>query len=144
MLCKKPSSLSQKVLTQIDEQNQKIEQVYERKVDLVLMHYDQIIYQKLSLQPEKKITKDQLLPLIQNQIKSSLSFCSSFETSKCSNFHIKTKECLISCYFDDNFSLTLISSKSEENPLSIQRLNTKLNDIVSDFQLILNGLQVSN
>ena len=44
MLCKKQSTLSQKVLVQIDEQNQKIEKIYERKVDLVLIYHDQIMY----------------------------------------------------------------------------------------------------
>jgi hypothetical protein len=32
MLCKKQSTLSQKVLFQIEEQNQKIEKIYEKKV----------------------------------------------------------------------------------------------------------------
>jgi hypothetical protein len=54
---------------------------------------------------EKKISKENLTPLIQSQIKSSQSFSSSFD-AKCSNFHIKCQKNLISCYFEDTFVRT--------------------------------------
>jgi hypothetical protein len=37
MLCKKQSTLSQKVLCQIEEQNQKIEKIYEKKVKIIFI-----------------------------------------------------------------------------------------------------------